>query len=175
MQKKNDIWRAWERAREREAKRGNRLTPKEFLDAIDPRGKRTNESAGRYLRKLRSGERSGSKIEKSAKDVSGAIVNVRYEVKRGDIRSANVRLPSGRSRLDQWNVNVQKALRKAANEYLEREYRRRQEPAHIEKQTKDQKRGTYVPVKRLPRGAKYQSMMKLRKSRYATAPVRIKS
>lgn len=167
------LFRAYVTAREKEAKRGHRLTAKGFLDAIDPRGHRSEASAARYLRKLRTGERSGTKIAKAATDVSGAIVNVRYEIAPGDIRSANVRLPAGRTRLQQWDVNVQRALRKAANEYLQREYGRRQEPSHIERNEK--KRGrTYDPVKRLPRSARYQSMVRLRHSRYATAPVRIK-
>lgn len=162
------IWRTYQRAKETEAKKGRRLSAKAFLDAIDPKGNRSEASASRYLRKLRTGERTGSKIYKDATEVGGHVVNIRYEVAPGDIRSANVRLPSGRSRLDQWMTNVQKALRDAANRYLEREYGRR---TVLSPRPADR---TYVPIKSIPRGARYQGMVRLRRTKYIPEAVRFR-
>lgn len=160
------------RARTREIE-DRELSPKEFLDLIDPGGKRSEASAARYLRKLRSGERSGANIKKRADADGGRVVNVRFKVgtykdKSGveyaDIRSANIRLPVGKSRLDLWQGN---RLRRAVNAYLRKSYSRR-----VDGDTDRGDEDKYVPLRALPPGATLDSITRISGSRYPTEILR---
>lgn len=104
---------------------GRELSPKEFLDAVSP-GKRTKKSARDYIRRIRKGERSGNVLQKRALQDSGKTVRVDYQVGTyvdaatgevlPDIRSQNVTIPVGKSRLDFYRANLRKAVNKGLRE-----------------------------------------------------------
>lgn len=150
---------------------GRELSPKEYLDLIDPYGKRSESSAARYMRKLRSGERSGVNIKRHADRDSGKVINVRYRVgsytdatgmEFPDVRSANIVLPEGRSRLDLWQGD---RLRKAVDRYLRNSYTRRveQNKANAER---------YEAMSRLPKDARLVEIARVQFSRYPTEILR---
>lgn len=156
------------RARTRETEE-RELTPKEFLDLVDPKGKRSEKSARDYLRRLEKGERKGTLIKRRADADSGRSVNVRYKVgeytdatgqRFEDIRSANVVIPLGKSRLDMWQGD---RLRKAVNRYLGKSYSRRAGTPH----DKD-----YHPMRRLPSGATLVEITRISGSRYPSEVLR---
>lgn len=124
----NEIVKTYEAARIREQRAGRELTPKAFLDVIAPskRG-RSEASSRRYMNKLRTGERSGTQLIKRAGQDSGKRVNVSFvDRSTGEIVSANVVIPYGRSRLDLFKPSKRKkrqsALREAAERYLDTSY-----------------------------------------------------
>lgn len=160
------------RARTREIE-GRELSPKEFLDLVDPKGRRSESSAARYMRKLRTGERSGGMIARRAKEDSGRMVNVRYKVgsykdssgqEFADIRSANIILPTSKSRLDLWQGD---RLWRAVNKYLRKSYSRR---ADGETDRGDEDK--YVPIRSLPPGATLESITRVSGSRYPAEVLR---
>lgn len=163
--------RTYEHARAREAKHGVELTPKGFLDLIDPDGKRSESSAKRYMRKLATGERSGAKLVKSAHKDSGRTVNVRFRAGTytdstgqvfEDIRSANVTIPERMSRLDFWKGD---RLRKAVDAYLQNSYTRRVE---------QNKAGgeQYEAISRLDKRAPITEIRRIRGTRFPTQILR---
>lgn len=107
---------AYEKARAETLKREHRrLTAKEYLDAVDPSGKRNAKSARDYIRRVAKGERTGKKIVERA-DRGGGQYMVVYE-KGGKESSAIVRVPSGQSNLDLFSTRKQRAIKRAANVY----------------------------------------------------------
>lgn len=167
------ITRVYEQAQRRTRATEQRdLSPKEFLDLIDPYGKRSDASAARYMRKLRSGERTGSLLEKRAKRDSGRTVNVKFLVgvetdkatgeRFEDVRSANITIPESKSRLDFWKGD---RLRKAIDKYLENSFTRRtrQNQANAER---------YEAIARLPKGSKVRSARRIRNVKYPTEILR---
>lgn len=164
--------RTYEHARARVRKTEDRdLTPKEFLDLIDPTGKRSESSAKRYMRKLATGERKGTFIERRAHADSGRTVNVRYKVGEWkdpttgevfeDVRSANVTIPMSKSRLDFWKGD---RLRKAVDQYLQNSYTRR-----IASLPTDAK---YEALSRLPREARITEIRRINRARFPTQILR---
>lgn len=156
------------RARTRETE-GRELTHKEFLDLVDPKGKRSEKSARDYLRRLEKGERKGTLIKRRADADSGKTINVRYRVGTytdatgktfEDIRSANVIIPAGKSRLDLWQGD---RLRKAVNRYLGKSYSRRLSGPHER---------TYTTIRRLPSGATLVEIASIRGSRHPSEVLR---
>lgn len=124
----NEIVKTYEAARIREQRAGRELTPKAFLDVIAPskRG-RSEASSRRYMNKLRTGERSGTRLIQRAAQDSGKRVNVSFiDRSTGEIVSANVVIPYGRSRLDLFRPSKRKkretALREAASRFLDTSY-----------------------------------------------------
>lgn len=163
----------FQHARERTRELEDRdLSPKEFLDLIDPYGKRSDTSAARYMRKLRTGERTGSLLEKRARRDSGKTVNVKFlvgvEIDKAtgerfeDVRSANITIPETKSRLDFWKGD---RLRKAIDRYLENSFTRRtrQNQANAER---------YEALARLPKDAKVRSARRIRNVKYPTEILR---
>lgn len=123
------------------------------------------------MRKLRTGERTGSLLEKRAHKDSGKVVNVRYLVGTytdstgqvfEDVRSANVTIPTGKSRLDFWKGD---RLRKAVDAYLENSFTRRteQNKANAER---------YEAISRLPKAARLNEVRRVRYTRWPTQILR---
>lgn len=119
------IFRAYEQARKRVSRDEHRdLTPKEFLDTVDPLGHRSRKSARDYMRRLETGKRSGRVIKKRADTGGGKIYNVALRDANGWIvDSANVEVPAGASTLDLYRGRGKTRLRRAVDEYMERRYR----------------------------------------------------
>lgn len=110
---RDEIYQTYIRARELERERGSDLSAKQFLDIVAPskRG-RSEASATRYMRKLRTGERSGALLYKRAKQDAGKSVNVMANI-NGRNTSANIRLPKSGSRL-----NLLKRGQQPVQEYI---------------------------------------------------------
>lgn len=112
------------------ARRKEHLSAKQFLDIVAPskRG-RSEMSAERYLRKLRTGERSGTLLYKRALADQGRTVNISFKDEKGFATSANVVIPYGSSRLDLFRpskVTPRKTrLRMASENYVKRKYPKR--------------------------------------------------
>lgn len=166
MADRNRIVQRYDEARALVRKReGRELTPKEYLDTVAP-GKRNTKSARDYIRRLRSGERSGTRLAERAQNVSGKTVRVDYKVgkytdeKTGetvdDIRSQNVLIPARKSRLDFYRDD----LRDTVDRGLQESYSRRKTAPTPRKD--DPK---YVPLARLPEGAEIVSVHRSRRSR----------
>lgn len=141
----------YDAARERiRATEQRELSAKEYLDTVAP-GKRTTKSARDYIRRMRSGERSGTTLAERAQKDSGKTVRVEYRVGSrmdaqtgrmvDDIRSQNVTIPSSRSRLDLYRTD----LRATFDRGLAQSWNRRS--------TGPQKRLGYEPLAKLPVGA----------------------
>lgn len=90
---RDEIYEGYIRAREQG------MSAKQYLDIIAPtkRG-RSDASASRYLRKLRTGERSGTQLYARAKRDAGKSVQVVGEI-GGRKLGANIRLPMSGSRI----------------------------------------------------------------------------
>jgi hypothetical protein len=126
-----DIVKAYDYARQQERKLGHEFSAKEFLDIVAPSARgRSETSAERYIRKLRTGERTGTKLTARARADAGRRVNVSFvDENDGFVSSANVVIPYGGSRLDIFrpsNYNKKKSrLRATAERYFRREYPKR--------------------------------------------------
>lgn len=140
-------------------KEGRELSPKEFLDTVAP-GKRSEKSARDYIRRLRSGERSGSALITRAERDRGKTVNVEFSVGKvrdtmtgkmvDDIRSQNVTIPARFSRLDLYRAD----LRKTVDRGLRQSYSRRSRAAD--------KKATYEPLAKLPADARIVAVRRMR-------------
>lgn len=140
-------------------KRDPTLTPKAFLDIVAPSDRGRSEKSSRdYLRRIRSGERSGTKLLERAYKDSGKVVKADYQTKEG-MKGANVTIPLGRSRLDLFRPGK---LRAAVNRSLERTY--------ADRLTKRSK--TYEPIKQLPRGSKLAAVQSVLYHTVVSEPLR---
>jgi hypothetical protein len=156
--------------REIRAKEGRDLSPKEFLDTVAP-GKRTEKSARDYIRRLRSGERSGTALVARAERDRGKTVNVEFSVGQvrdaatgkmvDDVRSQNVTIPARFSRLDLYRAD----LRETVNRGLKQSYSRRSRAA--------KKRPTYEPLQALPGDAKILGVTRLKYVRQPGVVLRV--
>lgn len=155
---------AYEQARKSTLRNEHRnLTPKEFLDTVDPQGKRSAKSARDYLRRIVKGERAGSKIVQRA-DAGGGQYLVVF--KRGDREtSAIVRVPKGKSNLGIYQGTRQKAIRQAATDYAAVRSRQGYTPPA----SQDQRQINY------DRRWKMVSIRPLRETKHIAAIVRHKS
>lgn len=161
----NPIYRAYIRARAAVFDKEQRtLTPYEFLQQVDPGRKRKPESAARYMRKLASGERSGSVIKRRADSGAGKMYNVTFVNDSGDIvDSANIEIPLGVSLLDLYEDD---AIIRAADSYMQaRQNRaRRQNLANIAAEDAQGSAGADSTE-----GLKLYSLREIKSTRYPVA------
>jgi len=111
---RDEIYEGYIRAREQG------LSAKQYLDIVAPtkRG-RSESSASRYIRKLRTGERLGTKLYARAKQDAGKSVQV-IAVDENDRRySANVRVPRSGSRISLFTKPTKKTVTDYVREYSE--------------------------------------------------------
>ena len=135
------------------------MTAKRFLDIVAPSERGRSEKSSRdYIRRLRSGERSGTKLEQAARQSSGKVVVVHFDTPEG-MRSANIRLPMQKTRLDLLRERQVHAL---ANKYLEETYGKRSGGKH----TLD-----YKPMRKLPKGSRLASVSRTVKHQVQPAEV----
>lgn len=124
----NKVYRRYLAAQKRvQREEGRELTPKEFMDTVDPKGSRSERSARDYMTRAKRGARSGKTIEKRASAASGRIVNVPLYDKDGNIvDSANIEIPRDASLLD---IYRGRGLRASINSYMRhRKISRQQAP-----------------------------------------------
>ena len=163
----NRIVDAYDEARRLVRRREHReLTPKEFLDTVAP-GKRNEKSARDYIRRLRSGERTGTVLAKRAQRDSGRTVRVDYKVGefvdpntgeiQDDIRSQNVVIPESKSRLDWYRLDWKKSV----NSGLRKSYSRRKTAWDDLPQDKKDR---YKTLRKLPPGARVASVTRVSKT-----------
>jgi hypothetical protein len=94
------------------------VSAKQYLDIVAPtkRG-RSESSASRYLRKLRTGERSGSQLYARAKKDAGKSVQVVASDEDDRKYSANVRVPRSGSRISLFTKPKTKTVVDYVREY----------------------------------------------------------
>lgn len=97
------------------------LSPKEYLDTINPEGHRSTKSARDYMRRIEKGQRSGAKIEARAKS-GGGTYNARFRDENGDIRTATVAVPEGQTRFGIYKKRKRKEWVEAGARYWEHRY-----------------------------------------------------
>lgn len=138
------------------------LSAKEYLDTVAP-GTRTTKSARDYMRRMRSGERSGTTLAKRAQKDSGRTLRVEYRIGRyrdpqtgqdvDDIRSQNMTIPAHLSRLDVYRANLRETFDRGLRESWSR------------RQTAPQRRPDYVPLERLPEDAEFMRVYRPKSAR----------
>jgi len=92
------------------------LTPKQYLDIVDPKGSHSDAQANLYMENLRTGKFHSQTVLQRSQQTGGQIYNILLADKSGRvIDSANVELPKGRD----LNTALQDgSLERAVEKYL---------------------------------------------------------
>lgn len=122
MARKNNVYQAYLEAKaEYWQREGIRLTPKQFLDTIDPTAEHDENVSEKFLRDLSRGSTAADSFFERINSTDGEIYNIALADKTGKIvDSANIELPEGVTLLDALESGW---LQSAVDKYLESRYR----------------------------------------------------